>query len=59
MFLLKERFGDFPGGPVVENPPCNAGDVGSITGWGIPHVAGQLNPCASTTEHALEPASHN
>ena len=22
--------GDFPGGPVVKNPPCNAGDVGSI-----------------------------
>ena len=25
---------DFPGGPVVKNPPCNAGDVGSIPGPG-------------------------
>ena len=33
--------GDFPGGPVVENPPCNAGDRGFIPGWGakIPHEA--------------------
>ena len=22
----------FPGGPVVKNPPCNAGDIGSIPG---------------------------
>ena len=44
--------GDFPGGPVVKNPPSNAGDVGSIPGWGtkIPHDAGQLSPCAATTE---------
>ena len=21
---------DFPGGPVVKNPPCNAGDMGSV-----------------------------
>ena len=29
----------FPGGPVVKNLPCNAGDTGSIPGWGtkIPH----------------------
>ena len=29
---LKGIFGDFPGGPAVTNPPCNAGDVVSITG---------------------------
>ena len=23
---------DFPDGPVVKNPPCNAGDAGSIPG---------------------------
>ena len=28
----KNRVGDFPGGPVVQNLPCNAGDVGSILG---------------------------
>ena len=25
--------GDFPGGPVVNNPPSNAGDTGPIPGW--------------------------
>ena len=25
-------FGDFPGGPVVKNLPCSAGDVGSVPG---------------------------
>ena len=25
---------DFPGGSVVKNLPENAGDMGSITGWG-------------------------
>ena len=46
-------WGDFPGGPVVKNPPSNAGDVGLIPGQGtkIPHAAGQLSLCAATTEH--------
>ena len=37
---------DFPGSPVVKNPPSSEGDVGSIPGWGtkIPHAAGQLSP---------------
>ena len=48
---------DFPGGPVVKNPPSNAGDVGSISGRGtkIPHAAGQLSPRGATTE----PTRHN
>ena len=29
-FYLK----DFPGGTMVKNPPANAGDTGSIPGWG-------------------------
>ena len=43
---------DFPGGPVVKNPPCNAGDTGSIPGGGtkIPHAVGQLSLRATTTE---------
>ena len=38
--LKKTSSWDFPGGPVVKNPPCNAGDTGSIHGWGtrIPHA---------------------
>ena len=46
---------DFPGGPAVKNPPCNAGDAGSIPGQGtkIPHAVGQLSPHATTTELEL------
>ena len=53
--IIKRTFWDFPGGPVVENPPSNAGDVDSIPGRGtkIPHAAGQLSP------HALEPKCCN
>ena len=47
-----KHFGDYPGGPVVKNLPSNAGDTGSIPGWGtkIPLAAGQLSPCAATTQ---------
>ena len=35
---------NFPGGPVVKNPPANAGNTGSIPGQRtkIPHTLGQL-----------------
>ena len=35
----------FPGGPVVKNPPSNAGDAGLFPGRGtkIPHAVGQLS----------------
>ena len=60
-WVAKERFNrDFPGGPVVKNPPSTAGDAGSISGQGtkIPHATGQLSLhtpqllslCASTRE---------
>ena len=29
---------DFPGGPVVRNPPANARDMGSIPGPGRSHM---------------------
>ena len=50
---IKNVGGDFPGGPVVKNPPYNAGDTGSIPGQRtkIPHAAGQLSPCATTRAH--------
>ena len=46
---------DFPGGPVVKNPPSNAGDADSIPAQGIkiPHAVGQLSLHATTTEPAL------
>ena len=36
---------DFPGGPVIKNPPSNAGDMGSIPVWGtkIIHAVGQIS----------------
>ena len=40
----------FPGGSVVKNPSANAGDMGGILMWGIPHAMEQLNPCATSTE---------
>ena len=48
---------DFPGGPVVKNWSCNAGDASSIPGWEtrIPCAVGQLSPHAATRE----PACHN
>ena len=43
---------DFPGGPVIKNPPCNAGRVGSIPGGGtkIPPAKKQLSLGAATTD---------
>ena len=48
---------DFPGGPVVKNLLCNAGDVGTIPGQGtkIPHASKQLRLPILTTE----PKHHN
>ena len=49
------HYWDFPGGPVAKHPPCNAGDMGSIPGWGtrIPCAMEQLSL------RALGPAWHN
>ena len=48
--LWKDKCGDYPGGPVVKNPPCSLGDSGSIPGWELrfPHATEQLSPCATT-----------
>ena len=49
--LLNPNNGGFPGGPVVKNPPVNAGDMDSIPGLGtkIPHAAGHLRLWAQCT----------
>ena len=53
-FLLPLRYlkRDFLGGPVVKNPPSNAGDAGSIPGGGtkIPHATGQRRAHAPATK---------
>ena len=65
---LKIPHGDFPGGPVVESPPANAGGMGSIPGPGSSHmlqenwafVSQLLSPQVATPEaHHLEPVLHN
>ena len=40
---IKDSWG-FPGGSVVKNPPANAGDAGSIPGWGRSPGEGNGNP---------------
>ena len=43
--IKNEVPGGFPGGPVIKNLPCNAGDMGSVPGLEIKiaHAAGQLS----------------
>ena len=57
MFFKEKYSRDFPGGPVVENPPSSAGNVGSIRGVGtrILHSTEQLSLQTATTE----PKGHN
>ena len=45
---------DFPSGPVVNNPSCNAADVDSVPGQEAktPHASEQLSPQATTSEPA-------
>ena len=38
LYHLKMVHRGFPGGAVVENPPANAGDTGSIPGPGRSHM---------------------
>ena len=35
---FKSYIRDLPAGPVVKNPPANAGDMGSIPGLGRSHM---------------------
>ena len=39
-----KKVGCFPGGPVVENTPANAGDTGLIPGPGRYHLPGATKP---------------
>ena len=65
LLLLKEYILDFPGGPVVKNPPANARDMNLIPGPGRshmlrPHALQWRGPCAITTEPVhWQPVLHN
>ena len=54
---------DFPGGPVVKNPPSNAREAGLIPAWGIKivHAAGATEPVCSTVQALKQetPEHHN
>ena len=52
MGCIRKLFsGDSPGRPVAKNPPCKAGDVCSIRGWGTKtHASEQLSMCTTTRE---------
>ena len=54
-YLHENKLRDFPGGPVVKNPPSDAWDLSSVPGQRtkIPHAVGQLRPCATATEAEL------
>ena len=51
----KKLLQDFPGGPVVKNPPANAGDTGSIPGQEskVPQATRHLGPLTTATEPVL------
>ena len=52
---IKNSIRDFPGGPVVKNPPCNSGDTGSIPGQEtkIPHARATKPACRNYRAHVL------
>ena len=45
---------DFPGGPVVKNPPANAGCTGSTPGPGRVHLPQGKWACAPQQERPLQ-----
>ena len=57
--LVRSQTRDFPGGPMVANPPPKAGDTGLTPGLGakLPHAVGQVHLCATTRE-SLMPHTH-
>ena len=57
---FKDELLDFPGGPVVKNPPVNAGDTDSIPGQGRSACCGTTKPLHHNySTHILEPSNHN
>ena len=46
--------GDLPGGPVVENPPHNAGDAGSVPGQGAKIPGDTRQRCCNCWAHWLQ-----
>ena len=51
--IVKVRPLDFPGGPVVKNPPASAGTQVQSLVWNIPRASGQPSPCTTTAEAGM------
>ena len=45
LFVKKNNLFGFPGGPVVNSPPCNAGDISPISGLGRSHMLWSNRAC--------------
>ena len=59
-YSLRNTFQGFPGGPVVESLPANAGDTGSSPALGGSHMPRSSEAlCHNYWACALEAASHN
>ena len=58
----KQNPQDFPSGPGVKNPPGNAGDVGSIPGWGrgsrIPRMYATATEAGTPYLESLRASKH-
>ena len=59
MKWLQKNIGDFPGGPVVKNEPCNAEDTGSIPGLGRFHIPGSNYAHRSQLLNPMRPRAHD
>ena len=56
---IRKSLRGFPGGSVVENPPTNAGDMGSIPDPEDPTCCRATKPMHHNRGCALGPGSHN
>ena len=56
-----QREGDFPSGPVIKHPPCNAGDSGLIPcqGTRTPHAMEQLKAPVPQLESSCTAAKYS
>ena len=59
--IIKNTQEYFPGGPVVKNPPANAGDMGSVSGPERFHMlqSNQAHMPQLLSRHTLGPTFHN
>ena len=57
--VARRRPGDFPGGPVVKNPPVSPGDTGLIPGPGTKIPRATCSGAIKSGLHNEKPSHHN